>query len=406
MHETRQMLEMTRLTPSLLGLLAGLAALGSLSTNIMLPAFAGMSISLGVSSRDLGVVLSSFFAAFAAGQVLVGPLSDRYGRRPLVLGGLLLFLLGSSMCALAPTLGWLVFGRVVQALGVCAASVLARAIARDLFDGPSLTRTLALITVAMAAAPGFSPLLGGALSQAIGWRGVFLAVGVVGLLLGVYYVLATGETLPKTGRSVASVPEVVRCYIDLLIDPRFISPAASVSFILGGLYAFFGAAPALLMDKLGLSALQLGLFFASTVFVVFMAGILVPRATRLVNPLTVLRLGIAMAVAGTLVILLGAPTLKVFTLGLTMFLFGMGMVNPLGTALALQPFALQAGTASALLGFLQMGTAAITIVLCGIASPDPYVALGIILAGSTVLSLIASLGAGRETRTSCAHTDA
>ena len=124
-----------RLTAGLVGLLAVLAALSTLSTNIILPSFPSIGATLGVTTRELGVTLSSFFVAFALGQLVVGPLSDRYGRRPLVLGGLLILMIGSIIAAIATDLSVLVVGRVVQALGVCAASVLSRAIARDLFEG-------------------------------------------------------------------------------------------------------------------------------------------------------------------------------------------------------------------------------------------------------------------------------
>jgi MFS transporter, DHA1 family, multidrug resistance protein len=157
------------LTGELLFLLAGLAALGALATNIILPAFPDMAIDLGTSVIDLSATLSSFFVAFAVGQLFVGPLSDRFGRRWLVLSGLAAFVMGSAICAFASTLPQLIGGRVVQALGVCATSVLSRAIARDLFDGEALARALSLIMVAMAAAPGFSPLLGGALNSC--WAG-------------------------------------------------------------------------------------------------------------------------------------------------------------------------------------------------------------------------------------------
>jgi len=384
-----------QLSVSLLALMAGLAALGSLSTNIILPAFPAISKDLSVPTRDLGVVLSSFFVAFALGQLIVGPLSDRYGRRPLVLGGLVLFLLGSVLCAFAPDLTWLLFGRVVQALGACAASVLARAIARDQFEGPSLSRTLALITVAMAAAPGFSPLLGGALNELIGWRGEFVTVGALGLLLGIHYIFTIGETLPTARRSAASATAVLEGYVELLATARFMAPASSVSLILGGLYAFFGTAPALLIDGLGLSAFELGLFFASTVLVVFVAGLLVPFLTRRAGQRRLLRIGIVISIAGSLLLVVAPHTLTAFTLGLSLFLLGMGMVNPLGTAMALQPFGRQAGAASALLGFLQMGSAAIAISICSLVSADAYLALGLILSGCTTLSLLASLLASR-----------
>ena len=376
-----------RLTGSLLLLLAGLAALGALSTNIILPAFPDMRRDLGVSARDLGVTLSSFFVAFAVGQLAVGPLSDRFGRRWLVLGGLAVFLAGSAMCALASSLPELVAGRIVQALGVCAASVLSRAIARDLFEGEALARTLALIMVAMAAAPGFSPLLGGLLTQLFGWRGSFVLVGVLALLLAAHYIASTGETHPAERRARVSVATVARDYLSLLADPRFIVPAVSISLILGGLYTFFATAPAILMESHGFTSLQLGLFFATTVCVVFAAGLLAPRLAHRWGPRPVAMAGIAIALVGGMLLLGGPRTVVIFSVALALFLLGMGIVNPLGTAITLQPFGRQAGTASALLGFLQMGSAALAISLAGALDVTAQTALALVLAGSAALSL-------------------
>lgn len=124
------------LKPVRLALLAGMAALGALATNIMLPAFPAMARDLAVDPRNLAWTLSSFFTVFAVGQLFVGPLSDAFGRSRFVFGGLAVFIAGSLMCAFAPTLPLLIAGRAVQALGACAASVLARAVARDLYHGP------------------------------------------------------------------------------------------------------------------------------------------------------------------------------------------------------------------------------------------------------------------------------
>ena len=145
--------------------------------------------------------MSSFFVAFALGQLVAGPLSDRFGRKPLVLGGLAVFAAGSVLCALADTLPLLVLGRVIQALGACAASVLSRAIARDLFDGEALGRALALTMIAGAAAPGFSPLLGSVLAGLFGWRVTFLVVAAFGVVLALHYSSRVGETHPVDRRT-------------------------------------------------------------------------------------------------------------------------------------------------------------------------------------------------------------
>ncbi|MEH6565461.1 MAG: multidrug effflux MFS transporter [Halopseudomonas sp.] len=377
------------LSKTVLAVLASLAALGALSTNIILPSFPAMGAELGMSSRDMGLTLSYFFIAFALGQLLVGPLSDRWGRKKLVIGGLLVFSLGSVLCAYADSLNTLLAGRVVQALGVCSASVLSRAIARDLFEGEALARTLALIMVAMAAAPGFSPLLGSASDSLLGWRATFTIVGLLGIVAALAYASRVGETHAIERRQAVSALAMIGQYISLLRDTRFTRPALAVSLIVGALYAFFGAAPAVLMVGMGLTALELGLLFAGTVVVVFASGLLAPRLARRWGPSRVAAAGIVLALlGGTAVYLAQDHNLPLFTLALTVFLAGMGTVNPLGTALTLQPFGQQAGAASALLGFLQMSCAALGTWLTSVVPLPAAATLGLTLACFSLLALL------------------
>lgn len=387
-----------QLSGELLLLLAGLAALGSLATNIILPAFPSMGADLGTSVKDLSATLGTFFLAFAVGQLFVGPLSDRFGRRPLVLCGLVVFMAGSGVCALASNLPQLIVGRIVQALGVCATSVLSRAIARDLFEGHALARTLSLIMVATAAAPGFSPLLGGAFTSMLGWQATFWACGVLALLLGAHYVVRLGETHPADRRAAVSVSSVLKTYRQLLVDRRFIAPALSVSLVIGALYLFFSMAPAILMEGFGFSPFGLALFFASTVFVVFGAGYMAPRLARRWGPTQAARAGIVVALAGSVALLIGPEDVFYFSAALTVFLMGMGLINPLGTAITMQPFGQRAGAASALLGFLQMGCAALAIGVAAVLPVPAYTAFCTVLAASLGLSLLTFWGSVIDAR--------
>jgi MFS transporter, DHA1 family, multidrug resistance protein len=370
--------------------LAGLAALGALATNIILPVFPDISVHMGLATRDLGLTLSSFFIAFAVGQLFAGPLTDRFGRKPIVVIGLATFIVGSVVCAFSSTLEVLIVGRVIQALGAAAASVLARAIARDLFDGEALGRALALIMIAMAAAPGFSPLIGSVLGQMLGWRFLFAGVGLFALVLGIFYALNLGETLPSHNRQPLRVGSVITTYLALARDSQFIFPALSVSFTLGMLYSFFAAAPAILIIELGLTGLELSLYFAGTVFIVFGAGFLAPKLARRWGQAWAAMVGAVVALAGSLIILSLAttPSLIFITVGLGLFLLGMGIINPLGTAIALQPFRQKAGYASALLGFLQMASAAIGSSVASILPLTPTLALGITMTGGSLLALL------------------
>ena len=394
------------LTGSTLCLLAGLAALGALATNIILPAFPHMGADLGVSTQDLALTLSSFFIAFAFGQLLVGPLSDRFGRQWLVLGGLATFALGSLLCALADSLAFMIVGRVVQALGACAAVVLSRAIARDLFDGEALARALALVMIAMSAAPGFSPLVGGALHSLFGWQIIFIMLALFAAVLALHYWSGIRETNPPANRTALTATAVANAYGRLALNPRFVLPALTVSLVIGGLYTFFAAAPTVLMNGLGFSALGLGVFFAATVFIVMGAGLLAPRLARRWGQYRTGLLGISIALAGGLALFIfaAAPSLLTLTAAIVLYLFGMGLINPLGTAIALQPVGKQAGLASALLGFLQMSCAAIGTIFAAALPVAPALGLAIVLFAASALALALFIPVGQSrSRTAEGH---
>jgi DHA1 family bicyclomycin/chloramphenicol resistance-like MFS transporter len=379
------------LTAGRLALLAGLAALGALATNIMLPAFESMAQDLSVAPKALSWTLSVFFLVFATGQLVVGPLSDAVGRAPLVLGGLALFIAGSLVCALAPSLSWLIAGRAVQALGACAASVLARAIARDLYSGPALTRVLSLVMIAMAAAPGFSPALGTGMTALLGWRSIFVAVALAALLLALAYLRSAGETLPAQRRQPMRFGAAGEAYASLMRDKRFVRPALTVSLIIGCLYSFFGAAPAILGGTMGFSPAGLSGFFAATVLVVFGGGMMIPPFTRRWGAPRVGMAGLLLALCGSawLVVQGPTPTPVGFMAAVTLFLAGMGLINPIGSAITLEPFGTRAGAASALLGFLQMGLAAIGTALIGALPATPALTLSwVMLLGTTSAAIL------------------
>jgi DHA1 family bicyclomycin/chloramphenicol resistance-like MFS transporter len=378
-------------TGSLLTILACLAALGTLSTNILLPSLPGIARAFDVPTPATGALMSWFFATFALGQLFVGPLSDRYGRRPLVVAGLVLFVAGSLVCVIATSLLGLVAGRIIQAIGVCAASVLSRAIARDLYSGNQLARVLSFIMVAMAAAPGFSPLLGSGLDHVFGWRSPFAFIAAFGAVLGIAYAIAVGETHGNERTPLAMAP-ILRGYGSLLRDRRFVVPAASVSLVLGGLFAVFTVTPAILVDGLGFTPLELSLFYAGSVFVVFGAGFAAPRLAQRSSLAAATRLGLLIASIGCLVMaalaLAGVYTFASYLLPMLVFLFGMGMLNPIGTALTLTPFGDRAGAASALLGFMQMAAAALAIVAATTIAASPFLALSLVLATATTCAAL------------------
>lgn len=370
--------------------LAALASTGTLATNILLPSLPQIGRSLDVSTATVTSSITVFLAAFAIGQLAVGPISDRYGRFLPVVIGFTVFIAGSIWCGLATDLSNLLFGRVVQAFGACATSVLSRAIARDLFSGEALARTLALIMIAMAAAPGFSPLLGGALDHYFGWRSEFAFVAVFAAVAAIAYATQLGEThrgvrTPLAPRSIATT------YLKLTVDHRFVIPATTVSLILGSLFALFSAAPRVLIEGLQFSPIGLGIFFAGTVIIVFAAGMIATRLSARFGLQRPIQAGLLLTTIGSIALVLVGLShggFLPFLGSISVFLLGMGIVNPLGTAQALSPFGANAGAASALLGFWQMLGASFGVWMAATIFSDATVALGVVLAFGSTLALI------------------
>ena len=377
-------------TVAQIAVLAALAATGTLATNILLPSLPQMAASLHVTTPAVTASITVFLAVFAVGQLAVGPISDRYGRRMPVVIGFAVFFIGSIWCGLANDLPTLLSGRVVQAAGACSTSVLSRAIARDLFSGAALGRAMALIMIAMAAAPGFSPLLGGALDHYFGWRSEFGFVAVFAAVGALAYAAVLGETHRST-RTPLNPVAIAKTYLSLIIDRRFLIPAVTVSLIMGGLFSLFSAAPRILIEELQFTPIQLGLFFAGTVLVVFSAGMLATKLAPRFGLDRSIQAGLLLAATGSVAVLLVSvfnATFLPFLVGTCVFLLGMGIVNPLGTAQALSPFGEKAGAASALVGFWQMMGAACGVWLVAAISHEAMFALGLVLTMASLLALV------------------
>jgi DHA1 family bicyclomycin/chloramphenicol resistance-like MFS transporter len=380
-----------RAFPACIAVICAFAAMGSLATNIFLPSLPAMAASLHVSSAAVTSAITVYLAILALGQLIVGPLSDRFGRRPLILIGFCLFVAGAIGCAFARDLSDLLIGRSIQASGGCAAFVLSRAIARDLFDGRMLTKVMTAITIATAAAPGFSPLLGGALDHFLGWRSEFIFVAVFAVCAVTAYASFVGETIRSTRTSMNPLT-IAKSYLALIRDIRFVVPARTAGLLMVGLFAIFSSAPRVLVESLGFSPITLGLLFAGVVFVVFAAGIMAARLSARLGLYRATVVGLGMTVMGSAALLLAVLAAKdsflPFLVATAIFLFGLGIASPLSSAAALSPFGNKAGVAAALLGFAQMAGGAFGALLAAAISSDPALGLGIVASLASALALI------------------
>ncbi|MBX3550059.1 MAG: multidrug effflux MFS transporter [Xanthobacteraceae bacterium] len=376
-----------------------LAALGMLATNMYLASFPSIGRDLAASPAQVKLTLTVFLLGFAFGQLVIGPLSDMLGRRPLLLAGLIVYAITSVLCAIATHIDWMIGIRIVQAVGACTGSVIARAVARDLFQGDALTRSLAMITTLVAVAPGFSPLLGGIIETLVGWRGTFAFLALVGAFAAAVVWLRIPEThdardsAPKLGEAFAS-------YFELLGTRAFLVPGLSIACAMAGLFAFFASAPIIFIEHFGVAPIVFGTIPCFTVFAVFAGGFSAPRLAKrwsgmkpILFGLTIMLIGASAMFTAAYLNYAGMPQVLAT---LMIFLFGMGIVSPLSTVVAMRPFPEKAGAVSALIGFCQMAGGALGTILLSLLPFPLLQALPTVMAGGAIIGLGAVLLFGKR----------
>ena len=355
--------------PAIVVLLTALVALGPISTDLYLPSLPAIRAAFGADEGLTQLTLSVFMAGFAVSQLAYGPLSDRFGRRPVLLGGLGLYIAASLACFLAPTIEVLIAARAMQAMGACAGPVLGRAMVRDLVGPERAAVLLSYIGMAMALAPAVGPLLGGYLQVAFGWRAAFAALMAVAALL----VLTAALGLPETNRyrnPRAMQPRVlVATYRELMADPVYRGYVATIALTFAGLFSFISGAAFVLIEAVGLSPDAFGLSFATIVLGYILGNFVSSRATRRHGHDRMIAAGLACVLAGGLpmaaLAFAGVQTAGAVVAPMAVFMVGAGLILPNALAGAVGPYPTKAGSASALLGFTQMAGAALLGALVG-----------------------------------------
>ena len=344
-------------------LLALLTAVGPLSTDMYLPSLPAISTALDGTTSMVQLTLSVFIAGFAFGQVFYGPLSDRYGRKPVLIIGLVGYLAGSIACAVAQHIEALIIARFFQALGASAAIVLARAIVRDLFEGDKAARLLSLMGALMGVVPLVAPVLGAVLEVKFGWRASFALTSIISAALLIACLLLLPETLAIDRQRRWSFSGMLIDFSTLLRHLVFLRYTAAFCLAFGGLFVLISTSSFVFQNHFGLNELQFG--FAFSVCVAgYITGTLI--GARLSN-----RKGVEeLTFFGTF--LLGVSGLAMIALSfiseqqvwhllapLFVSMVGVGFVMPQSMAGGLTPFPQMAGTTSSLMGFLQNGIAAL-----------------------------------------------
>ena len=372
-------------------LLGALVAFGPLATDMYLPAFPAIGAALRADPAVLQATLAGFFLGTGLGQLVYGPLADRFGRRPPLLAGITLFTLASLGCALAHSAEWLAWLRLLQGLGGCAGMVVARAVARDLTQGPAMVRLMSQLMLVVGLAPILAPSLGGLLLGGFGWRAIFWVLTAYGAALLLAAGFGLPETLPAPARRRDGPAAVLGVYLGLLRNRRFMADALAGAFSMAGMFAYIGGSPFVFMQLHGVSPGGYALFFGLNAVGLVGTAQVNARLARHVAPIQALRAAQAVQAAAGLALLLVALTgwggLPAIAALLFVFISGIGAVTPLATALAMAPLGRVAGSASALIGALQFCGGAASGALVGALQDGTAVPMALVLALSGLAGL-------------------
>ena len=343
-------------------LLTMLVAFGPISTDMYLPSLPALVADFQSDVPTVQLTLSAFLVAFAVSMLVYGPLSDRFGRRPVLIGAIVIYVLSSIACALAPTIEALIVARTFQAVGCCAGPVLARAVVRDVYGRERAAMVLSYMGTAMALAPAIGPVLGGWLQVVYGWQATFwVLTGFSGLAL-VGVLLMLDETNAHRNPDATSPRGLLRSYAALLSHRGYLGYVATISACYSIIFCFISGSSFVLIQVVGLTADVYGLCFAAMV-IGYMSGTFISgRIGRRVGIDRLILAGAAISTAAGAVMAgfawAGEATVATVVIPQVIAMLGVGLVFPNCQAGAIGPFPTMAGAASSLLGFSQMGVAA------------------------------------------------
>jgi len=381
-------------TPFIIALLTAISTLGSFATSVYLPSMPAIGAEMAVRPEAVQLTLTAYLGGFALGQLLFGPLSDRFGRRGVMLGGFVIYVVASLACAMASGIGFLVAARIVQAIGACAGMVVSRAMVRDAFDGPGMTKVLSAIAMASAAIPAASPLIGGVLEHVFGWRSAFLAASLLGVVVAALALIHLPETnrrpLPRLDGF-----EIVRAYGPVVGSAHFMVCVLISASAFGALFAFLAGSPHVMIDIIGISPAEYGLYPPMAITGVVIGGVLTGRLIGKLTERRMVGIGLGLLLFGgwgmPLLPVLGVLRPTSITGCMFVFSAGMSVVMPICTAVALRPFGARAGTASAMIGCLQMLVGALGSAIVSLAGGLGVFAFPLTMATMTTVGAAAFL---------------
>lgn len=376
---------------TLILILGSLAALGPLSIDMYLPAFPDMSRSFGASASSIQLSLTACMLGMAIGQIIVGPLSDVRGRkRPLILA-LFAYLLASLACAFAPTIEILIALRFVQGAAGASGIVISRAIVRDLFEGPELTKFFAALSLVNGTAPILAPIIGGQILRFGDWRVVFYLLAILSTLMLIAVAFRLPETLPVHHRVEGNLKTTFQTFGRLLSDRTFIGYAFAQAFAMGAMFAYISGSPFVLQNIYGASPQQFSFLFGLNGIGIILAAQTAGRLAGRVDSEKMMRIALTVVALAGICLFLAltlSDSLILVMIPLFFVVSSVGMISTLGFTLAMQNYGSTAGSASALLGLLPMLVGSLVSPLVGVMGEESALPMGLIIMTLDCLALL------------------
>lgn len=370
--------------------LALLSAFAPMSIDMYLPAFPTIQAEFGTGPSEVQLSLSAFMLAFGFGQIIYGPLGDHFGRRPVLIGGVVLYIAVSILCLVVDSPVQLIVLRFIQGLAACAPPVMARTMVRDLAERDRAAQVMSLLMASTSMAPMLAPLIGSQVMAFFGWRAIFTTLALFGIFSLAMALLVTRETLRPELRGPLAFAGIVTRFGELLRSAPFLGYALTTGFLFGAMFSFISLSSFVLIGIYGLSPSSYALAFGATIVTMTIGASVNSRLTRRVGAEVMLRraiwgplaAGTALVVCGFVEAYTGLIGWVPFVALATCMVCSMSFIAPNSTACALQRYPHMAGTASSLLGVIQFGAGAAFGAAAGA------------LLGGTVLPMALFMGAG------------
>ncbi len=390
-HQVAERQSLAGLSAGMLVVLGALSAFGPLSTDMYLPGLPAMARDLGATPSLAQLTLSCSLIGLAAGQLIVGPISDARGRRPPLLIGLALYVVASAVCALSPTIGVLLPARFVQGLAGACGIAIARAVVRDRSEGVVAARAYSTLMLVGGLGPIVAPVAGGLLLRITDWRGIFVALAIIGATLLVAAAILVDESLAPEHRHAGG--SAARGAIRLLLrDRRYVGHVLAGSLAFGTLMAYIAGSPFVLERIHGLSAQAFSLVFAANGCAILLARQISAARLGIDGPTKVMRVALTVqATAASGVLVVSALGLGLLPLLVCLFVAAgsIGAILPMATALAMNDHPQRAGSASGLLGFTQFALGSAVAPLVGIAGPGSAIPMAVAMPACSLAAIAA-----------------